>query len=304
MELKINSDFRDLLPNLSKERFEGLEKMILEEGYDGTPILIWNGFIVDGHHRYKIFKKHNINFNIEEISLPKNSNESDVMEWIITYQDVRRNMCDAEKIYANDKVYTQRIKEENRKRKSEAIAKSNRNRKLNGVHLNTVENKQKRDKSMNTREQRAKLSGVSIGTVARYDKVMKSDDENLKESMLSGNVKIGTAYKEVMNKEKDKSLPKTSCNEEIKKICEFMKTERQGDFNYDIRIDIKSVKYISNDAIESIDSSIFGNVELLKYITDENCDEIIVFLNETQQKLEELIKKVEGLRDEKKKNNE
>lgn len=57
-----------------------------------------------------------------------------------------------------------------------------------------------------------------------------------------------------------------------------MKTERKGDFNYDIRTDIKSVKYISDDAIENINSSIFRNAKLLKYITDKNCDEIIFFL--------------------------
>lgn len=39
------------------------------------------------------------------------------MDWMITYQDVRRNMCEAEKIYANDKVSVQRIKEENEKKK-------------------------------------------------------------------------------------------------------------------------------------------------------------------------------------------
>ncbi len=75
-----------------------------------------------------------------------------------------------------------------------------------------------------------------------------------------------------------------------------MKTERKGDFNYDMRIDIKSVKYISDDAIESINSSIFRNAELLKYITDKNCDEIIIFLNEPQKQLEKLIKKVEELK--------
>lgn len=70
MELKMDSDLRDLLPHLSDEKFKRLEEMILKKGYDGTPVLVWNGYIVDGHHRYKIFTKHNIKFNIEEISLP------------------------------------------------------------------------------------------------------------------------------------------------------------------------------------------------------------------------------------------
>lgn len=127
------------------------------------------------------------------------------MDWIITYQDVRRNMCEAEKIYANDKVSMRRIEEENQRKKSIAIAESNSKRNLIGVHLDATEidNNQKtgcvqmdakhqshpRDRSTNTREQRAKLSGVSTGTVARYDTVMNSGNKELQQSMLSGDVK-------------------------------------------------------------------------------------------------------------------
>lgn len=168
-ELKIDPELRDLLPRLSKEKFEGLEKMILEEGYDGTPILIWNGYIVDGHHRYKIFNKHNIEFNIEEISLPKESEKSDVMDWMITYQDVRRNMCEAEKIYANDKVSARRIEEENEKKRLEGNRKGADITNGHSVSVQMdAERKQQRDRSTNTREQRAKIAGVSAGTVA-YD---------------------------------------------------------------------------------------------------------------------------------------
>ena len=168
-ELKIDPELRDLLPHLPKEKFEGLEKMILEEGYDGTPILIWNGYIVDGHHRYKIFKKHNIEFNIEEISLPKDSEKSDVMDWMITYQDVRRNMCEAEKIYANDKVSTRRIEEENAKKKLEGNRKGAdiTNGKTVSVHLDGE--RKSHTSPTHTREQRAKIAGVSAGTVARYN---------------------------------------------------------------------------------------------------------------------------------------
>ena len=114
-------------------------------------------------------------YDIEGISISKNINKSDVMDWMITYQDVRRNMCEAEKIYANDEVSARRIEEENEKKRLEG------NRKgadiTNGhslcVHLD-AERKQQRDRSTNTREQRAKIAGVSAGTVARYNKVMKN----------------------------------------------------------------------------------------------------------------------------------
>lgn len=107
-------------------------------------------------------------------------------------------MNDAEKIYANDKVAAQRIREENEKRLSEAgkIGASMTNSIKTGcAQMDAGRNvKDKpRDRSTNTREQRAKMSGVSSGTISRYDIVMKSDDEELKKSMLAGDVKIGTA---------------------------------------------------------------------------------------------------------------
>lgn len=122
-------------------------------------------------------------------SFIRDSDKSDVMDWMITYQNARRNMNDAEKIYANDKVAAQRIKEENEKRKLEGYSQERRNEKASCAQMGARSTE--RDRSTNTREQRAKMSGVSSGTISRYDTVMKSDDEELKKSMLSGDVKIG-----------------------------------------------------------------------------------------------------------------
>lgn len=316
-ELKIDPELRDLLPHLSKEKFEGLEKMILEEGYDGTPILIWNGYIVDGHHRYKIFKKHNIEFNIEEISLPKDSEKSDVMDWMITYQDVRRNMCEAEKIYANDKVSKQRIKEENEKKRLEGTYNSHKSKGNNddGCVQMDASKKPERDRATNTREQRAKMAGVSTGTVARYDTVMSSDNKGLQQSMLSGDIKIGTAYKQILNERKKENisnmnvaLPNKSsdntkteqqADEQTQKICEFMKTERKGDYNYDITSDIDSLHYLFNKAINSMSDAIFDNHEMMNTISKADCDILINYLIESRENINSIIKKMEDLKNEK-----
>lgn len=132
---------------------------------------------------------------LEEISLPKDSEKSDVMDWMITYQDVRRNMCEAEKIYANDKVSKQRIKEENEKKRLEGTYNSHKSKGNNDdgcVQMDARSNIQQRDRATNTREQRAKIADVSAGTVARYDTVMSSDNEILKQEVLSGETSINT----------------------------------------------------------------------------------------------------------------
>lgn len=68
-----------------------------------------------------------------------------------------------------------------------------------------------------TREQVAKMSGVGTGTVARYDAIMKTDNEELKKRVQTGEVKIGTAYREI--REKETRICKI-CGKE-KKIIDF-----------------------------------------------------------------------------------
>ena len=64
-EIKINPEFQKLIPPLEEEEFLGLEKNILANGCE-DPIKIWNGYIVDGHNRYEICKKHGVKFRTEE----------------------------------------------------------------------------------------------------------------------------------------------------------------------------------------------------------------------------------------------
>lgn len=60
-ELKIDPELRDLSPPPTNEEYKQLEKNILENGFDKHfPIMEWHGYIADGHNRFSICKKHNI----------------------------------------------------------------------------------------------------------------------------------------------------------------------------------------------------------------------------------------------------
>ena len=89
MELEIYDLFKNLLPEPSTETIENLEKDILKRGII-EPIVIWNGKIVDGHHRYQIAKKYKIDFNTKE--LINISTIEDVCKWIIEHQLAKRNL--------------------------------------------------------------------------------------------------------------------------------------------------------------------------------------------------------------------
>lgn len=49
--LKIDPEFQGKIPPLNFEEEQQLEQNILHEGRLLNPIIIWNGFILDGHTR-------------------------------------------------------------------------------------------------------------------------------------------------------------------------------------------------------------------------------------------------------------
>lgn len=63
MALKIDPEFRDLIPPLTEEEYKGLEENILLNGFNPAfPIIVWKGqeIIVDGHNRHSICIAHSI----------------------------------------------------------------------------------------------------------------------------------------------------------------------------------------------------------------------------------------------------
>ena len=89
-ELKINDNFKNLIPPLTNDELKLLEENILADGVR-DPILTWNNTIIDGHNRYEICKKHNLPFTIKELEF---NNELEALIYIIRNQLGRRNLTD------------------------------------------------------------------------------------------------------------------------------------------------------------------------------------------------------------------
>ena len=88
--LKIDIELEKLLPKLEEEKFNLLKEDILKNGCI-NPIIVWDGYIVDGHHRYKICKENNIEFKTKEMEF---ENKQEAMIWAWTTQKARRNIDD------------------------------------------------------------------------------------------------------------------------------------------------------------------------------------------------------------------
>lgn len=68
----ICDEFKNVIPDLTSEEYQQLEESILNNGYMySNPIVVWNGYIVDGHKRYEICRKFNIEFNYIELNQDK-----------------------------------------------------------------------------------------------------------------------------------------------------------------------------------------------------------------------------------------
>jgi len=101
--LKIDPEFQGKIPPLNFEEEQQLEQNILHEGRLLNPIIIWNGFILDGHTRYRILRKHPfIAFQIQEIKL---DNRYAALSWICQNQLGRRNLDPERKKFLMGKLY-------------------------------------------------------------------------------------------------------------------------------------------------------------------------------------------------------
>lgn len=56
--LSIDPEFQGKIPPLTPEEYRQLEENILAEGVVLSPLVVWNGLIVDGHNRYRILQSH------------------------------------------------------------------------------------------------------------------------------------------------------------------------------------------------------------------------------------------------------
>ena len=202
--LKIDPELQSLLPPLSDGEYQQLEDNIVNNGYDKNfPIMVWKGYIADGHNRYKICKDHNItDYTVTTLAY---QTKEEVMEWMLDVQLGRRNLNKAQRVLAAEKFreYYERQAKENMK-ECGALGGKKYSPKEGVVQMDKpFHNEEKID----VRKNLSQKAGVGSGTYYRCKTVLDSDNEELKQQMLSGDITINAAYnmvKEDMKKEDGK----------------------------------------------------------------------------------------------------
>jgi hypothetical protein len=146
MNIKIDPEFRDLIPPLSDEELDNLHTSISLDGCL-APLIVWKqeGILLDGHNRYAFCKKCDYDFQVTEIKLP---HRESAKNWIILNQLGRRNVSPDVAARLRGMLYISRKKEH-----------GVRGAEKSGQSGHSFESK--------TRDEVANETGVSPRTIAR-----------------------------------------------------------------------------------------------------------------------------------------
>jgi N6-adenosine-specific RNA methylase IME4 len=201
MNLKIDTELKDLIPPLAEDELKQLEGNLLKEGWrDNERIITWNNTIVDGHNRYSVCTKHNIPFKIQEKQF-KDKNE--VILWMIDNQLGRRNMPDYARVELN-------------LRKEDILRPIAREKQINPFRDISIGNEgvSHNCEPVKVIKKIAQISSVSHNTVARVKFIRDNADEETKSKLRSGNkeLSINKVYTDLKKKEQRENVLK-ECKE-------------------------------------------------------------------------------------------
>ena len=203
--MKIKEEFKNLIPALSVEEFKQLEENCLAEGIRDA-IITWHGYIIDGHNRYEIATKNELQYESIEKSF---DSEDDVKEWMIHNQFGRRNLSNYQRSVLAlelESVFSARAKE----------------RMLSGNPSQTF------DKGR-VDEKIGDIAKVSHETIRKVKVIQATATPEVKAKLSTGEVSINQAYQEI--KKEEKKEQQEVKKQEQKQIIESVQNETLKDID-------------------------------------------------------------------------
>ncbi len=191
-DLIIDKEFESVIPPLEKQEFEFLEESILKDDEVHHPLVVWNNTIVDGHHRYKILKKHpDIKYRITEKNF---NNRHEAISWICLNQLGRRNLSDIQKTILMGRRYSAE-----KESKGSADRIKRKTDKAFPVGQNDPQGNKNRSEAHRTAIKIAKEMNTSPKTVRRAEEFVNGMDAaeevfpGISKEIISGNIKPSKA---------------------------------------------------------------------------------------------------------------
>lgn len=184
----IREDFKKLIPALTAEEYKQLEANILSEGIR-DPLVVWNGYLVDGHNRYAIATQHGLEYK----TLSKEFKDGNaVKEWMILNQFGRRNLSNYQR-----SVLALQLEDVFKDKAKESKAEKVSHYRQTGEVIQKSE-----EPPIVTIKEVAKVANVSHDTIAKVKHIEAVASPEVKAQLSTGEMSINQAYQEIKKEEK------------------------------------------------------------------------------------------------------
>jgi N6-adenosine-specific RNA methylase IME4 len=229
MELKIKEEFKKLIPPLTAEEFKQLETNCIDEGIRDA-IVTWQGFIIDGHNRYKIATDWQLSFKTIEKAF---ESEEAVKEWMIINQFGRRNLSNYDRAKLGlelEDIFSKKAKAN----KVLAAEKMNTFIQKSEQTLDLFEEEKPIKeveiiKPITAIKEVAKIANVSHDTIAKVKVIEQKAAPEVKEKLSTGELSINQAYQDIKKEEK-----KVELEQKKEQYIERVETKNINEFKVDI----------------------------------------------------------------------
>ncbi|MEA5141146.1 ParB N-terminal domain-containing protein [Arcicella rigui] len=272
-QIYIVDELRDLIPPLQEEEYKQLEKNILAEGCREA-LMVWETtknnvdttltdtstvyVLVDGHNRYGICQKHQINFKIHLVSF---NNLREVKEYMIDNQLGRRNLIPEQASYLRGIRYNAEKLEKGKYVRDEH----------KGQNVPYASEVKKESTSLKLAKQ-YNVSEKTIKRDAEFAEGLNLLDPSLKKDILSGKVKAKKS--EIQQLAQISEVPEKSITT-LEEVSMILQTNEPKVSKSE---DLENHKTVLMSKIQEIALSINSNA------SQSLCDELI--------KLSQALKKV------------
>ena len=179
MKFTIDREFQSLIPTISAEELAGLTASLLQDGCR-DPFVVWNGLLLDGHHRAKICREHKIKWKTTKVFLP---DREAAKVWIIQNQFARRNLTPFQRgelaILLEPMVRAQALKRR--------------------CHIGHPRDGKMPGEPISTNEAIGKAAGMSKSAVAKTLYISKHASEKTKNLLRQGKTTLSAEYQAAHN---------------------------------------------------------------------------------------------------------
>ncbi len=182
-QLKVDPELEAFMSPLSEAEQASLEENIVANGCR-TPLVVWDGILVDGHHRYEICHRHNIPFAVEEQSF---ADKGEAMLWMFQEQRSHRNLSPVARVVMALKCKPILLE----------MGKKNQG------HRSDLDLLFKSTKSHDTRKMIAEIADVSPTMAYKVEKISEVADADTMAALMREEIKVSPTYAKLCKAKKE-----------------------------------------------------------------------------------------------------